>query len=38
MKISTDQIQEFVNHLSREEKSDATQEKYITPLSCLKSP
>ena len=29
MKISTDQIQEFASHLSREEKSDATQEKYL---------
>lgn len=29
MKISTDQIQEFANYLSREEKSDATQEKYL---------
>jgi len=29
MKILTEQIQEFANHLSREEKSDATQEKYL---------
>ena len=29
MKISTGQIQEFANHLSQEEKSDATQEKYL---------
>lgn len=29
MKIATAQIQEFANHLSREEKSDATQEKYL---------
>ena len=29
MEISTAQIQEFANHLSREEKSDATQEKYL---------
>lgn len=29
MEISTDQIQEFANYLSREEKSDATQEKYL---------
>ena len=29
MKIATTQIQEFANHLSREEKSDATQEKYL---------
>ena len=29
MKISTDQIQKFANYLSREEKSDATQEKYL---------
>lgn len=29
MIISTGQIQEFANHLSQEEKSDATQEKYL---------
>ena len=29
MKISNDQIQEFASYLSREEKSDATQEKYL---------
>ncbi len=29
MKIATNQIQEFANHLSRKEKSDATQEKYL---------
>ena len=29
MKIATNQIQEFANHLSQEEKSDATQEKYL---------
>jgi len=29
MKLSTNQIQEFANYLSREEKSDATKEKYL---------
>ena len=29
MKISTDQLQKFANYLSQEEKSDATQEKYL---------
>ncbi len=29
MTISTDQLQKFASHLSREEKSDATQEKYL---------
>lgn len=29
MKLSTEQIQKFANHLCREEKSAATQEKYL---------
>lgn len=29
MKLSTEQIKEFANYLCREEKSTATQEKYL---------
>ena len=29
MKLSNEQIREFANHLRREEKSVATQEKYL---------
>ena len=29
MKLSTEQIKEFANYLCREEKSAATQEKYL---------
>ena len=29
MKLSIEQIEEFANYLSREEKSPATQEKYL---------
>ena len=37
MKLSTDQIKEFVNYLSREEKSTATQEKYLRDVQVFRS-
>lgn len=37
MKLSTEQIKEFVNYLSREEKSTATQEKYLRDVRVFRS-